>query len=311
MNMKKHKIIVCIAIIISMFCCMNNVFAVWYNDTFEYTRGFDVDIGENVTDYQILINITDRTNAQIDCSDTRFTKEDNVTELYYWIEECNSNYAHIWVNVTSLNTDNDTQIQYWYGNVSEVISLSNGTNVFEFFDDFEDNDVSDWTKESGAILVAQSGTVYADTYASQFTFTTEGAEAYKSFTSTTDTMIFEGRFRSTDSSTGTKYIMITGTGGDHTNSVYIYFTNEGKIFYYDGSSTHELQAYSINTWYHLKITVNVTADTFDLDIDGVNRVVGGGAYGDITSGISAISMREWTSSQNWFSDNLYLYFTSF
>ena len=62
----------------------------WWNSSWTYYRPIEANITENVTDYQFLINITNKTNAQTDCSDMRFTLEDNVTELNYWIEECNT-----------------------------------------------------------------------------------------------------------------------------------------------------------------------------------------------------------------------------
>lgn len=277
---------------------------IWFNETRDKRKPININITENITDYQMFLNVTYNSDMQPDFSDLIFT-DDSDTELNYWIEfKSDGNYAEIYVNWTALNTTNGTRGYMYYDNNSVIESLSNGTLVFPFFDDFEDNDVSDYTEENGANIFTQSGTVYDGSYSSNFNYTIEGAEAYKGFTSTTDSMIFEGRFRSDDNSVGTKYIMIEKTGGDHANSVYIYFSSNGNIYYYDGSA-YSLQAYSADTWYYLKAVVNVSADTFDLWIDGVSRVSSGGTLGDITAGISAISIRGWSSSQNFYTDNLF------
>ncbi|MCL5094312.1 MAG: DUF2341 domain-containing protein [Patescibacteria group bacterium] len=83
-----------------------------------------------------------------DGSDIRFTDSDGTTELSYWIESLNNsttakNYK-IWTKVPSIPASSTKTIYKYYGNASAT-SSSNGTNTFEFFDDFEAGNLSKWT----------------------------------------------------------------------------------------------------------------------------------------------------------------------
>ncbi|MEA3248449.1 MAG: hypothetical protein U9Q73_01960 [Nanoarchaeota archaeon] len=44
--------------------------------------------------------------------------------------------------------------------------------------------------------------------------------------------------------------------------------DDGKLYYDDGSSDHEIESYSANQWYYIKINFTTATDTFDLWIDG-------------------------------------------
>ncbi len=110
--------------------------------------------GKTLTNYQILVELNsanfDFSKAKSDGSDIRFSTDSQ--ELSYWIEEWDSNAkkAKIWVKVPLIPANGETKIKMWYGNPSAV-SSSNGNKVFEFFDDFEDNDISDWTIIYGSV----------------------------------------------------------------------------------------------------------------------------------------------------------------
>ena len=105
-----------------------------------------------LTDYQIKIRVyrttgTDTGNAiyvgdkcNPDFGDIRFTNSSD-TELSYWIENYNSQYADIWVKVDSIGTS--TNIYVYYGNPSAT-TTSNDDTTFVFFDDFA-GDLSKWT----------------------------------------------------------------------------------------------------------------------------------------------------------------------
>ncbi|NTW31332.1 MAG: DUF2341 domain-containing protein [Bacteroidetes bacterium] len=114
--------------------------------------------GSALTNYQVKHTITFVAGKmKADFSDLRFT-DGSCTQLNYYIETYTaSTSATVWVKVPSVPTSGTT-IYMHYGN-SSATSLSNGTNTFEFFDDFEDGVVSTslWTKtsnvtESGGIL---------------------------------------------------------------------------------------------------------------------------------------------------------------
>ncbi|RLG28963.1 hypothetical protein DRO03_08445, partial [Methanosarcinales archaeon] len=94
-------------------------------------------------------------------NDTRFTyynyTTENETEIPFWIESWNSTAetSTIWVNVTSLANNANTTIYLYYGNTS-ASSASNGTNTFEFFDDFPGSsiDTTKWPYTVGGPTVS-------------------------------------------------------------------------------------------------------------------------------------------------------------
>ena len=129
----------------------------WYFQGWNYRVPIDIsNTAENLTDYQIKITYNfsedySKGNIQQYCQDIRFTyynsTSGNQTEIPYWIEECNlsaNDNATIWVKVPFLGNSSPTRIYMYYGN-STVSSESNGTAVFEFFDDFEDGNLNGWS----------------------------------------------------------------------------------------------------------------------------------------------------------------------
>jgi len=120
----------------------------WWNESWKYRRPVTIQSDNALTDYQILVQLNSTnfnfSKANPDGSDIRFVDEDDATKLSYWIEEWNasSQTAKIWVKVPSIPAGEKTI--YLYYNNSEAVSESDGDTVFEFFDDFEDNDISDW-----------------------------------------------------------------------------------------------------------------------------------------------------------------------
>lgn len=81
-------------------------------------------------------------NVKSDGSDIRlFDQAKN--QLYFWIEswDYSGAQATIWVNVPA--GASEVNVAYGNGNASQS-DFEGGAQVFEFFDDFEDNDISDW-----------------------------------------------------------------------------------------------------------------------------------------------------------------------
>ena len=120
----------------------------------------------DLTDYQVRFKVYNTTGTDIgenvylgshvkpDFSDIRFTTTDN-TVLTYWVQETGSNYAIVWVKVSSIPTTG-TKIYLYYGNPS-ASSLSDGAATFLLFDHFDGTAVNTtrWTK-SGDVTVAGS-----------------------------------------------------------------------------------------------------------------------------------------------------------
>lgn len=133
---------------------------VWYNNSWNYRKEIIIsNTGSLLTNYQVLITIdtTSLVNSvpiskmRSDCNDIRFTSSDGSTLLNYWIESGpNTVSTKIWVKIPSITNGSNT-IYLYYGNPSAT-SASNGTNTFDFFDDFSSGpiDTNKWTIVAGS-----------------------------------------------------------------------------------------------------------------------------------------------------------------
>ena len=95
------------------------------------------------TDYQLLLNVTYEPEMNPDFSDIRFCNDTD--QLSAWLEsKVNESYALIWVKFPHTPDNGETE-DYWiyYGN-SEASACWDGDATFEFFDNFEDGDITDW-----------------------------------------------------------------------------------------------------------------------------------------------------------------------
>ena len=80
-----------------------------------------------------------------DFSDIRFLTYDNNSVLDYWLEsKVDGNQAIFWIKLPG-NIESSGEIIMYYGNPSAV-SFDNGSNTFDFFDDFESGSI-DWTNK--------------------------------------------------------------------------------------------------------------------------------------------------------------------
>jgi YD repeat-containing protein len=96
-----------------------------------------------LTDYQMRFNIDYEAGMQSDFDDLRFIDEEGVL-LPYWIEDMEaSNYSNVWVKVPVIDGTNGTTIKMYYGD-QEAESLSSGYSVFDLFDDFSADTISNY-----------------------------------------------------------------------------------------------------------------------------------------------------------------------
>lgn len=58
-----------------------------------------------------------------------------------------------------------------------------------------------------------------------------------------------------------------GTPTEH-HGANIYFLSSGEIAYYADSQWHSLRPFSINTWYQIRMVLDIPANTYDIYIDG-------------------------------------------
>lgn len=93
---------------------------------------------------------TDEVNLKAHCradfGDVRFTNDDGVTLLDYWIEEkVDGEHAIFWVEL-AVDLDSHSIIIYIYYGKNDETTKSNGVDTFQFFDDFSTNTLSHYTE---------------------------------------------------------------------------------------------------------------------------------------------------------------------
>ncbi len=97
----------------------------------------------NLSNYQVKLNIAYEPGMNADFSDLRFTSDDGLTDLSYWIETYQaSTSAVVWVKVPSIAAVAGAAI-FMYYNGCGAVTTGDPNNVFVFFDDMEN--LSGWT----------------------------------------------------------------------------------------------------------------------------------------------------------------------
>jgi len=131
----------------------------WGNDSWNYRKPITIteQSGNDLTDYQVKLTIDTATlisegKMNSDCSDIRFYYVNSSGEykIPYWIESgCNTTNTIIWVKIPNIPASSTVTVYMYYGNPTAT-SESNGDTVFDFFDDFNDNDLdtNKWTNTS-------------------------------------------------------------------------------------------------------------------------------------------------------------------
>lgn len=139
-----------ITILLTFF--LSEGLADWFDPAWPYRRPVVIDNTGNsntLYDFQVEVYIPYYPEMQDDFEDIRFTIEDGITSIPYWLEEYNpSDYAIAWVKVPVISAFDTTIIYLYYGN-PDAVSESDGEAVFDFFDDFDDQNISDWTIIAG------------------------------------------------------------------------------------------------------------------------------------------------------------------
>ncbi len=102
-----------------------------------------------LADYQFMMTVDTATlisQGKLDsnCNGIRVRDSDNIRQISHWVEEdtCNTSLTRIWFKKPwTLVGSNSVYLHY--GNNPEVLSASNGNDVFLFFSDFNDG-LTDW-----------------------------------------------------------------------------------------------------------------------------------------------------------------------
>ena len=115
--------------------------------------------GSEQTYYQVELNFTYDSDMNANFSDIRVYNESDCSLVPLWNESAvTSSWNKIWFNATNISASSWTNDTYFlYYDHSSASSASNGTNTFEFFDDFS-GDLSKWSTDvSAGCSVSVSG----------------------------------------------------------------------------------------------------------------------------------------------------------
>ena len=138
----------------------------WYNTDFTYRKRVRV-ANTDSTAYAstaVKINVTYDSNMQSDFDDLRFTAEDGLTAIPFWIERYTaSTDATVWVKIPTIPASGLAGVFMYFGS-STVPTLSSGTSTFSAFDDFEDNNITEYSGDTG-LFQTDTAPVYGGTYA--------------------------------------------------------------------------------------------------------------------------------------------------
>lgn len=154
----------------------------WFNASsngngWVYKRIVDLNPATPVDNLQVKIVLNssnfDYSKAKSGGADLRFYQLDGA-KLSYWVEKWNtSGDSIVWVKVVSEGTD---KIVMYYGNPSAV-SESDGSAVFEFFDDMES--WIGWTQYGSGQVSQDSSRAYEGVYSAHKTSNNDPNGAYK------------------------------------------------------------------------------------------------------------------------------------
>ncbi len=109
----------------------------WWIAAWEHRKQiiFTNDLNETLSDLQVRINLQYEPGMEPDFSDVRFIIGGSRSLSYwkqtYWL----SSEAVFWVSIPDIATEGNQTVYIYYGNPL-ALDESNGTAVFEFFDDF-------------------------------------------------------------------------------------------------------------------------------------------------------------------------------
>lgn len=223
-------------------------------------------------------------HCQTDFDDIRFTDDDGDTELDYWIETYfDSANASIWVEVAD-DLSSNQQIYIYYGN-STVSTTSSIVDTFIFGDDFDDNDITDWTT-TGAVTVSGGELTFADVpvsaYATSSAFTSVSAFRlrWRFFCDNNDSFQFGGSANGVGSTSGNRH------------QAYGYSNYPNDLAYYNNGAGW----YDFDTLYKNQYST-VTSYIEDSSADDADISINDGSLNDV-------------DVQNTFSDIEYVYFAS-
>jgi len=305
----------------------NAVSSNWYNYSWLYRKPITLtNSGSALTNYQLRLEVNTQalvnaSRLQSDGDDLRFTTSDGQTLLDYWIESgINTPTTVIWVKVASIPAGSST-IYMYYKNDSAT-GVSNGDNVFIYFNNFElAADINDWVEvnaNNGAVSRVTSPAPPFGSYSMLVDDTARNGTygVYTSFTAQTSCIVeYYARAAQTDEAWEMRVNSGTTLGGR------LRFNTDTDVEWWNNSTSAFADFavkfdYSQSVWYSFawdEVETADSSDTFDAYIDtalqrsnivfdnnvaSVNRIyfqtTTNSANGELY--VDLVKVRQWTSS---------------
>ncbi len=138
----------------------------WYDTSWQYRQRVRVLNNDNqaYASTAVKVAIPYDSNMQSNFADLRFTSDDGVTAVPFWLERYTaSTDATVWVRVPTLPASDHATVFMYYGS-STASSVSNGSSTFLAFDDYEDNDITEYSGDT-SLFTTVTSPAFGGTYA--------------------------------------------------------------------------------------------------------------------------------------------------
>lgn len=119
----------------------------WFNASWSKRKKLTVQnpTSEALTNFEAKVVVEYDGDMQSDFDDLRFTDASGTTSIDYWVESASASASStVWLEIPAVPDEEAAVVYMYYGNAS-VLSTSDGEAVFDFFDDFEDDDISEYS----------------------------------------------------------------------------------------------------------------------------------------------------------------------
>jgi len=121
----------------------------WYDQDWSYRKPITVSNpnATTLTDFALKIALPKEVDMESDYSDLVFTDENGTSTIPFYVESYTTATATVWVKVPSISGNDTAKVYVYYGNTFAVDS-QNGSSTFSAFDDFEDNNIDEYSGDT-------------------------------------------------------------------------------------------------------------------------------------------------------------------
>ncbi len=130
----------------------------WFNAAWSKRKRIAItnNAASAVSNLPVKIELAYDADMQADFDDLRFTDSTGTTTVPFWVESVSASATStVWVRVPSLPASGSALVYVYYGNGS-ASSASDGDGTFGFFDDFEDDNISEYSGDTSTFDVDTS-----------------------------------------------------------------------------------------------------------------------------------------------------------